>query len=126
LLEWTVGIEAGGALLSLVSFGAAEGGAQGVEAARVAVTAGRVGKIIQTLIDLAGTLTRAVTSVFSKIGKVAQRLLRIERTEVSEGTVTAAAMTPEVAERYGGCGGRWADEGRRGVFERDCAARFDS
>jgi hypothetical protein len=98
LLEWTAAIEAGGALLSLVSFGGAEVGAQGVEAARVAVTAGRVGKIIQTLIDLAGTLARAVSSVFSKIGKVAQRLLRIERAEVSEATVSAAAKTPEVAE----------------------------
>jgi nucleotidyltransferase-like protein len=98
LLEWTIGIEAGGALLGAVTLGIGEGGAQGAEAARVAVTASRVGKIIQTLIDLVGTLTRAVSTVFGKIGKVAQRLLRIERAEVNEATVTAAGKTPALAE----------------------------
>jgi hypothetical protein len=98
LLEWTVGIEAGGAIAGFFSFGLGEGAAQGVEAARIAKTASRVGKIIQTVIDLAGTVTRAIGEVFSKIGRVAQRLLRIERAEVSEATVAAAGKTPEVAE----------------------------
>jgi methyl-accepting chemotaxis protein len=78
LLEWTAAIEAGGLIVGIFTAGIGEGAAQAAEAARVAATASRVGKIIQTVVDLAGTIARAVTGVFSKIGKVAQRLLRIE------------------------------------------------
>jgi hypothetical protein len=98
LLEWTAAIEAGGAVVGFFSLGIGEGAAQGVEAARIAKTATRVGKIIQTVIDLAGTVTRAISAIFSKIGRVAQRLVRIDRAEVSEATMTAAGKAPEVAE----------------------------
>lgn len=98
LLEWTIAIQAGGLIVGFFTAGIGEGAAQAAEAARVAATAGRVAKIIQTVVDLADTLTRAVTSIFSTIGKVAQRLLRIERAEVSQATVTAAAKAPAVIE----------------------------
>ena len=98
LLEWTAAIEAGGLLVGIFTAGIGEGAAQAAEAARVAATATRVGKIIQTVVDLAATVSRAITGIFTKIGKVAQRLLRIERAEVTEATVQAASKTPEVAE----------------------------
>jgi hypothetical protein len=98
LLKWTAAIEAGGALVGLFSLGIGEGAAQGIEATRIAATAARVGKIIETVVELAGTVSRAIGTIFSKIGKVAQRLLRIERAELSEATVTAASKTPEVVE----------------------------
>lgn len=98
LLEWTAAIQAGGLIVGIFTAGIGEGAAQAAEAARVAATAGRVAKIIQTVVDLASTLAQAINSVFSTIGKVAQRLLRIERAEVSEATVTAAAKAPNVFE----------------------------
>lgn len=118
LLEWTAAIEAGGAIVGIFSLGIGEGAAQGVEAARIAKTASRVGKIIQTVIDLAGTVTRAISTIFSKIGRVAQRLLRIERAEVSEATVTAAGKVPALAEDTESA----AVKGLEG-FEKEVAAR---
>jgi len=97
LLEWTAGIEAGGLAVGIFTAGIGEGAAQAAEATRVAVTAGRVGKIIETVIELAGALARSIGSMFTKVSKVAQRLLRIERAEVSEATVTAASRTAEDA-----------------------------
>lgn len=98
LLEWTAAIEAGGVIAGIFTAGIGEGAAQAAEAARVAATASRIAKIIQTVVDLAGTLARATESVFNTIGKVAQRLLRIERAEVSEATVQAASKAPELAQ----------------------------
>lgn len=74
LAEWTAGIEAGGFLLGLVSFGGGDLAAQGVEGTRIAATATRVGTIIQTLIDLAGTVARGIGTVFTKVAEAAQRL----------------------------------------------------
>lgn len=98
LLEWTAAIEAGGLLVGIFTAGIGEGAAQAAEAARVAATATRVGKIIQTVVDLAATVSRAITGIFTKIGKVAQRLLRIERAEVTEATAQTATKTAEVAD----------------------------
>jgi hypothetical protein len=47
LLEWTAAIEAGGLIAGIFTAGLGEAGAQAAEAARVAATATRVGKIIQ-------------------------------------------------------------------------------
>lgn len=98
LLEWTAAIEAGGLIVGFFTAGIGEGAAQAAEAARITATAGRVAKILQALIDLAGTLARAITNLFTTIAKVAQRLLRIERAEVSQATVQTAAKVPEIAE----------------------------
>jgi hypothetical protein len=98
LVEWTAGIEAGGLLVGIFTAGIGEGAAQGVEAGRIAVTASRVGKFIQTLIELAGTVTRAIGTVFTKVGAVAQRLQRLLGVRVTEATTEAAAKAPEVAK----------------------------
>jgi CdiA C-terminal tRNase domain len=98
LVEWTAAIEAGGLVVGIFTAGIGEGAAQAAEAGRIAVTASRIGKFIQTLIDLAGTVTRAIGTVFSKIGQVAQRLKRLLGVRVTEATTEAASKTPELAK----------------------------
>lgn len=95
LVEWTAGIEAGGALLGLVTFGGGEAVAQGVEAARIARTATRVGSIIAHLIELAGTVTRAVGTVVSKIAEVCRNLRTILGARLSVATTRLVARLPE-------------------------------
>jgi hypothetical protein len=98
LLEWTAGIEAGGLLVGIFTAGIGEGAAQAGEASRIAVTAARVGKYIETLIELAGTVGRAIGSVFTKIGEVAQRLKGLLGVRVTEATTEAASRAPALAK----------------------------
>ncbi len=98
LLEWTAAIEAGGLVVGIFTAGIGEGAAQGAEAGRIALAASRVTKFIQTLIDLAGTITRAIGTVFAKIAPIAQRLQRLLGVRVTEATVEAAAKAPEAAK----------------------------
>ncbi|HEV7651439.1 MAG TPA: hypothetical protein VGP26_25080 [Actinophytocola sp.] len=97
LAEWTAGIEAGGLLLGLVTFGGAEGAAQGVEAARIATTAARVGKIIQTVIDLAGTVARTIGSVLTKIAEAGTRLKVILGARLSKAVTALTSRLPGAA-----------------------------
>lgn len=106
LVEWTAGIEAGGALLGAFSFGIGEGAAQVAEAARVAATAGRVGTIIGRLIDAAGTVAETVGNITTKVAEIAQRLRALLEVGSKEAPVTQAAADDEVGalERLGkGC-----------------------
>jgi hypothetical protein len=106
LVEWTVGIEAGGALLGAFSFGIGEGAAQVAEAARVAATAGRVGTVIGRLIEAAGTVAETIGNITTKVVEIAQRLRALLEVGSKEATVTQAAADEEVGalERLGkGC-----------------------
>lgn len=94
LAEWTAGIEASGFLVGLVTFGGGDAAAQGVEAARIAATASRVGKIIQTLIDLAGTVARGIGTVFTRITEAAQRLKVILGARLSKATAALVGRLP--------------------------------
>jgi hypothetical protein len=94
LAEWTAGIEAGGLLVGLVTLGAGDAAAQGVEAARVAGTASRVGRIIQTLIDLAATVARGVGTIVSKIAEAAQHLKVILGARLSKAAAALVARLP--------------------------------
>lgn len=102
LAEWTAGIEAGGFLVGLITAGGGELGAQGVEAARVAATASRIGRIIQALIDLAGVVARTVANVITDVAQAAERL------KVILGARLSRAIT-ELVARLPGVGGDAAD-----------------
>jgi hypothetical protein len=97
LAEWTAGIEAGGLLLGMVTFGGGEAAAQAAEAARVAATATRVGKIIQTVIDLAGTVVRGIASVFTKIAEAGSRLKVILGARLSKAIAALTSRLPGAA-----------------------------
>lgn len=97
LVEWTAAIEAGGFLVGLVSFGAGDVAAQGVEAGRIAATAARIGAIITALIEAAGTAADVVANVLSKIGAVAARLKPLLGARISEVALEDAEALPTLA-----------------------------
>lgn len=99
LAEWTAGIEAGGFVVGLFSFGGGDVAAQGAEAARVTATAGRIGKIIQTLVDLANTVARGIGTVFGKVAEAAQRLKVILGARLSEAVTALVSRLPGVTGR---------------------------
>lgn len=98
LAEWTAGIEAGGFLLGLVTAGGADVAAQGAEASRVATVAARIGKIIQTLVDLAGTVARGIDEILGNVAEVAGRLKVILGARLSKVVTALAARLPGSAE----------------------------
>ncbi|HEX4725189.1 MAG TPA: hypothetical protein VH333_21950 [Pseudonocardiaceae bacterium] len=117
LAEWTAGIEAGGLVVGAFSLGLGEGAAQGVAAARVAATAGRIGKIIQTLIDLAGTVARTIGSIIGKVTDAAERLKVILGVRLSRALTALVAKLPTEADATD------AAFGRMSVWAKDWSTR---
>lgn len=97
LLEWTAGIELGGALLGAVTFGAGEGAAQAAETARVAATARRVASIIGDLVELAGTVAGRVSAVIGKVAGVCRSLRPILGARLSMVTTKLVEELPAIA-----------------------------
>lgn len=72
-VKWTIGIEAGGAIIGILTRGAGEAAAQAAEAAEVASAASRVVRILQKLLGLARLCA-------SKIGELVATITRISAT----------------------------------------------
>ncbi|WP_018680390.1 hypothetical protein [Actinokineospora enzanensis] len=96
LAEWTVGIEAAGAVAGLFTAGIAEGAAQAAEAARIAATATRIGKIIETLVEIGGTIARTVGTVLGRVAEAAQRLKVILGARLSKAVAAVVSKIPGV------------------------------
>jgi len=77
LLEWSAGIEAGGAVLSLFTFGAAEVPTQAMEASRIARTAEVVGACIQRFVSAVHALGAAVGEIAERASLLGARLRRL-------------------------------------------------
>ncbi|MCW2792755.1 MAG: hypothetical protein JWO76_1853 [Nocardioides sp.] len=75
-IEWTVGIELGGAILGAFTLGAGEGAAQAAEAAEVANAASKVIGILTKLLELAKAAATAVGAVVARIGEIVADLGR--------------------------------------------------
>jgi hypothetical protein len=113
LLGWTAAIEAGAAVLSLVTFGASEAVGQGAEAARVAATAARVAAIIDRFTALAGELARDIAVLAERADRVAGALNGLLDTRLSVAVVEQVRALPAVlslqelaaARRLGALGG---------------------
>ncbi len=101
LVEWTVAIEAGGAILGFLTAGIAEAPAQGLEAGRIYATAVRVGNIISHLIELAGTVAETISSVVTRVAEVCQRLKVILGARLSAATTRLVARLPALANDSG-------------------------
>ena len=88
LLDWTLGIQAAGGLLSIVSFGTAEAPTQAVEAARVGATAARVAQLIERFAGLARTLAASIGSVAERAVEVSGRVRVYLDAKLTEAAVT--------------------------------------
>lgn len=69
-VEWTVGIEAAGAIVGFFTLGLGEGAAQAAEAAEVANAASRVVRILRALVELARTVAATIASILTKVTEI--------------------------------------------------------
>lgn len=74
LVDWTIGIEAAGAALSVISLGASEAAAQAAEAARIAAAAARITAVLSRLADLARAAAEYVANLGYRGATVADQL----------------------------------------------------
>jgi hypothetical protein len=88
LIEWTAGIELAGGLLSIVTFGAAEGPTQAVEAARIGATAARVGELIERFIACARAAAQSIAAVVERASAVSARMRSVLDIRLTEAAVT--------------------------------------
>jgi hypothetical protein len=98
LIEWTIAIEAAGAVAGFFTLGIGEGAAQAAEAGRIAATAARVGSIISRLVEFAGTVASRIGNVVTKIGEVAGRLKAILGARLTRATAQEVEKLPGVAK----------------------------
>ena len=100
-VEWTVGIEVGGAILGALTFGAGEGAAQLAEGAEVVNAASKVRRILTALVELAktvaesiGTLLTKVTEILSSLKKFlsARAIAALEKVGITAGKLRAGAV----------------------------------
>jgi hypothetical protein len=73
-IEWTIAIEAGGAIVGFFTLGIGEGAAQAAEAAEVANAASKVVRILKDLIEFARTVVTTIRTALEAIGGLVLRL----------------------------------------------------
>lgn len=87
LLEWTAAIEAGGALLGVLTLGIAEVPTQAIESARIAKTAATVASLIERFVALARGIAASVSSLAERAEAVAAQLGLVTRAPMLEASV---------------------------------------
>ncbi len=94
-VEWTVGIEVGGAVVGLLTAGIGEAAAQALEAAKVAEAAGKVITILNRLIEVARLAALRIGEVVARLGELTESLKSL----LSAKVVTALEkVAPGLAE----------------------------
>jgi hypothetical protein len=73
-IEWTVAIEAGGAILGALTLGIGEAAAQAAEGAEVANAASKVIRILNDLIEFARTVVTTIRTALESLGGAVVRL----------------------------------------------------
>lgn len=66
-IEWTIGIEVGGAILGALTFGGGEVAAQAAEGAEIANAASKVRRVLQALLELARGVATTITAILTRI-----------------------------------------------------------
>jgi hypothetical protein len=94
LLEWTIAIEAAGAVAGFFSLGIGEGVAQGVEAGRIAATASRVANIIIHLGELVADVVVAIGRVITRVVEISSKLRALLAARLS-------SVTAKLIEKFG-------------------------
>jgi hypothetical protein len=97
LLEWTAGIEAAGALLSIVSFGASEGGAQSAESARIGKTAAAIAALIERFIAAVRAVAASVGTIAARADEIAGELVGLTDLRLSYAVVSSVKAMPMAA-----------------------------
>ncbi|MHA3703433.1 polymorphic toxin type 24 domain-containing protein [Jatrophihabitans sp. YIM 134969] len=105
LVEWTIGIEAAGALGALFTLGGSEAAAQAAEAGRISVTAGRVANVLSKLAELVRTVVGVVSKAFTKIAEIVAKLKNLLSKGISKAIEKVGSKLPG-----GGNIGRKLDE----------------
>jgi hypothetical protein len=100
LVEWTAGIEATGALVSIVTFGLAEAPAQGIESARVGATAARVAALIERFVTAARALTGPLGSVAERADRLAAEVVGLTGGRLTAALVEQVQLAPGVLRVY--------------------------
>jgi len=100
-IEWTIGIEAAGAVVGFFTLGLGEGAAQAAEAAEVANAGSKVVRVLKDLIEVARTVASAIGEALSRIGEIAAKLgkflnPKIEKALVQLGLREAKEQFPQL------------------------------
>ncbi len=98
LLEWTAGLEIGGAALAFVTAGISEAAANTALAARCAVVAARVGSILVRLIELADGVAQAIVNALARVIEISRKLKTLLSAKLSQATAAVVARLPGVAK----------------------------
>jgi hypothetical protein len=101
-IEWTVGIEAAGAVVGFFTLGLGEGAAQAAEAAEVANAGSKVVRILKDLIEVARTVATTIGEALAKVGEIAGKLgkfldAKVEQALVKLGAKEAEELFPKLA-----------------------------
>jgi hypothetical protein len=101
-IEWTIAIEAGGAIVGFFTLGLGEGAAQAAEAAEVANAGSKVVRILKDLIEVARTVATTVGEALTRIGEIAGKLgkflnAKIERALIKLGVKEAEELFPRLS-----------------------------
>lgn len=75
-IKWTLGIEAAGGLLGIVTAGITEAAAQAAESVEVGSAAAKVVSVLTKLIDLARAAKAAISTAIEGVGRIVARLGR--------------------------------------------------
>lgn len=94
-IEWTIGIEAAGAVVGFFTLGLGEGAAQAAEAAEVANAGSKVVRILRDLIEVARGVATAIGEAFSKVGKIAGDLKKFLNAKVEKALVKLGVKEAE-------------------------------
>ena len=97
LAEWTAGIEFGGALLSVITLGGSEGGAQAAETARIAKTAATIAALIERFIAAVRALAASVGTLAARADEIAAELIGLTDVRLSYALVSSVKAMPSVA-----------------------------
>jgi hypothetical protein len=105
-IEWTIAIEAGGAILGALTLGIGEGAAQAAEAAEVANAGSKVVRILKSLLELArlaatkiGGLVKTATAAIERVKRIlsAPIVKALERVAPSVTKETEETLLKELA-----------------------------
>ncbi len=123
-IEWTVGIELGGAILGALTFGAGEGAAQIAEGAEVANAASKVVAILEALKALATTVSETIAGISSKVTAVLGGLAKFLNPAVEKALVETAKDVGEVKSLEAPI--RWTPVNGPGPLGEETATSFRS
>jgi hypothetical protein len=94
LLAWTAGIQAGGAVLAVFSFGVSEAAAQSAQSGRIATTAVRVAAIIETLISEVAVAVDTIANTAARVVHLSRDLEPLLATRVVAATTDTVEALP--------------------------------